>query len=144
MKYLVSIILIFLSLTSSANEVATKSDMLGLRTTVYMVDDIESAKQWYTKAFGITPYFNEPYYVGFNIRGFELGLMPSKKMQANSGVISYWGVEDADAAYKKLISLGATPLNPVSEVGGGIKLGVVTDPFGNPLGIIYNPLFKNE
>lgn len=144
MKYLISLIIMFCSLFVSANEIKAKSDMLGLRTTVYMVNDIEKAKQWYAKAFGIEPYFNEPYYVGFNIRGFELGLMPNKKAQPSSNVISYWGVDDAEATYKKLIALGATPLNPVSEVGGGIKLGVVTDPFGNPLGVIYNPLFKKE
>ncbi|KPV93589.1 Glyoxalase-like domain protein [Pseudoalteromonas sp. P1-9] len=144
MKHLISFILIFLSLTSSANEAAPKSDMLGLRTTVYMVNDIEAAKKWYTQAFGIKPYFDEPYYVGYNIRGFELGLMPTEKEQQTSGVISYWGVEDIEAKFKKLISLGATPLSPISDVGGGIKLGVVTDPFGNPLGVIYNPLFKNK
>ena len=145
MKYLISFILTFLSVTSSANEVASKSDMLGLRTTVYMVNDIEAAKKWYTKAFGIKPYFDEPYYVGYSIRGYELGLMPTQQKNGGSlGVISYWGVEDVEAKYKELISLGATPLNPITEVGGGIKLGVVTDPFGNPLGVIYNPLFKSE
>jgi len=144
MKYLISFIFMFLPLTSSAEEVKDSSDMLGLRTTVYMVNDIEKAKLWYTKAFGIKPYFDEPYYVGFNIRGFELGLMPAQQKKLSSGVISYWGVEDVEAKYKKLISLGAKPLNPIAEVGGGIKLGVVTDPFGNPLGVIYNPLFKSE
>lgn len=144
MKYLISTVLVFVSLTLSANETSERSDMLGLRTTVYMVDDIEKAKQWYTYAFGIKPYFDEPYYVGFNIRGFELGLMPARQKSGNAGAISYWGVEDIQATYEKLISLGATPLNPISDVGGGIKLAVVTDPFGNPLGIIYNPLFKPQ
>jgi lactoylglutathione lyase len=70
--------------------------------------------------------------------------MPSQQGAKNPSVISYWGVEDAHATFDKLVSLGAKPLNPISDVGGGIKLGVVTDPFGNPLGIIYNPVFKPE
>ena len=48
--------------------------MLGLRTTVYKVDNLNDAKAWYTKAFEVKPYFDEPYYVGFNIQGYELGL----------------------------------------------------------------------
>lgn len=132
------------TLSLSANEANVKSDMLGLRTAVYMVDNIDKAKDWYSKAFGVAPYFDEAYYVGFNIRGFELGLMPVKTAPTGSGVVSYWGVEDVDATYKKLLSLGAKPVNPVIDVGGGIRLGVVADPFGNPLGIIYNPLFNNE
>ena len=45
--------------------------MLGLRTTIYKVADIIKAKEWYTRAFGVAPYFDEPFYVGFNIGGFE-------------------------------------------------------------------------
>ena len=144
MKFFIGFIFIVISLASTAKEVEPTSDMLGLRTTIYMVSDIEKAKAWYSKAFGISPYFDKPYYVGFNIRGFELGLMPSQQKSQHSSVISYWGVEDVEAQYQKLIALGAKQLNPIAEVGGGIKLGVVTDPFGNPLGVIYNPLFKNE
>ena len=50
------------------------TNILGLRTTIYKVDDITKAKAWYTKVFQTTPYFDEPYYVGFNIGGYELGL----------------------------------------------------------------------
>ncbi len=144
MKYLIWLFGVLLSLNSTASESIPKSDMLGLRTTIYMVNNLENAKEWYSKAFGVTPYFDEPYYVGFNIAGFELGLMPFEQKPQGSSVISYWGVKDIEASYEKLISMGAKPLNPITEVGGGIKLGVVTDPFGNPLGIIYNPTFKIE
>ena len=119
--------------------------MLGLRTTVYTFEDLNLAKQWYSKAFGIKPYFEEAYYVGYNIRGFELGLMPaSDKAPKGANVIAYWGVEDIDSEYKRLIKLGATSNTAIAEVGGGIKLATVKDPFGNVLGLIYNPLFKAE
>ena len=49
---------------------------LGLRTVVYKVSDLGRAKAWYTKVLGIEPYFDEPFYVGFNVGGYELGLDP--------------------------------------------------------------------
>jgi lactoylglutathione lyase len=70
MKYLINFVLVCLSLQSLMAASDNKSNMLGLRTTVYMVNDIEKAKNWYTQAFGIKQYFDQPYYVGFNIRGF--------------------------------------------------------------------------
>ncbi|WDE08234.1 glyoxalase/bleomycin resistance/extradiol dioxygenase family protein [Thalassomonas viridans] len=117
--------------------------MLGLRTTVYTFEDLGAAKTWYSQAFGVKPYFDEPYYVGFNIRGFELGLMPEFESTAKgSNVIAYWGVEKIELEYNRLTKFGATANTPITEVGGGIKLGTVKDPFGNVLGLIYNPLFK--
>ena len=142
MKYLTSLFLVFLSFQSLSVEPSAESKMLGLRTTIYMVDDLDKARQWYTEAFGIRPYFNESFYIGFNIRGFELGLMPATEKSTKSSVISYWGVDNVEETFNRLVLLGAKPLNPISDVGGGIKLGVVTDPFGNPLGLIYNPMFK--
>ena len=144
MKYLIAMIYILMTLSVSAKDTRAQSEMLGLGTTVYMVTDIDKAKQWYSKAFGVGPYFDEPYYVGFNIRGYELGLMPAETTINQSGVISYWRVHDVKATYARLIAFGATELEPIADVGGGILLGVVADPFGNPLGLIYNPSFQVE
>ncbi len=112
----------------------------GLRTVVYGVDDIEKAKKWYSAILDIQPYFDQPFYVGFNVGGFELGLAP--RATASSGPIAYWGVEDADEALTKLLAAGAHEQNPVQDVGDGIRLGSVIDPFGNTLGFIKNPLFS--
>ncbi len=121
------------------------SMFLGLRTVKYEVQDMAKAKEWYTKALGFSPYFDEPaYYVGYNVGGYDLGLVPAPKAEtkrAPAGV-AYWGVEDARAAYKRLLDLGATPVEEIQDVGGGMLAGEVRDPFGNVLGIIYNPLFK--
>ncbi|MEZ4801833.1 MAG: VOC family protein [Gelidibacter sp.] len=121
-----------------------KSSMLGLRTVVYMVDDLEKAKQWYMKAFNAKPYYDTPYYVGFNIAGYELGLHPKEKAQGidNGTVLSYWGVEDVHKTYKNLIDLGATKHEEPNNVGGEIVLATVYDPWKNIIGIIYNPEFK--
>jgi predicted enzyme related to lactoylglutathione lyase len=118
---------------------------LGLRTVKYEVADMAKAKEWYSKALGIQPYFDEPaFYVGYNVGGYDLGLVPAPKAEAKRAAagVAYWGVEDAHAAYERLIELGATPVEAVQDVGGGMLVGEVRDPFGNVLGIIYNPLFK--
>jgi predicted enzyme related to lactoylglutathione lyase len=118
---------------------------LGLRTVKYDVPDIAKAKAWYTKVFGVEPYFDQPeFYVGYNIGGYELGLTPEPKAgpKRDAAGVAYWGVEDAHAAYNRLIELGATPVSDVQDVGGGILVGEVRDPFGNVIGLIYNPHFK--
>ena len=112
----------------------------GLRTVVYAVADVDAAKAWYTDLLGQGPYFDEPFYVGFNVGGYELGLMPAEGGMDTSST-TYWGVPDADAAYASLLARGAFPLAPVEDIGGGIRLGAVTDPFGNVLGVIDNPNF---
>jgi len=121
-----------------------ESLMLGLRTTIYKVNDINKAKEWYSKAFETQPYFDEPFYVGFNIKGYELGLLPEEnetEIKADR-VISYWGVEDIQKVYNHLIELGATEHEKPTNVGGELMVASVMDPWKNVIGIIYNPEFK--
>lgn len=117
--------------------------LLGLRTTIYKVTDLEKAKAWYGRAFGITPYFDEPFYVGFNIGGFELGLDPdtSDQKPGAGGSTSYWGVESMDATVQTLKVAGVKFRSEPKEVGDGIKVASVEDPFGNVVGLIENPHF---
>lgn len=120
--------------------------MLGLRTTIYKVGDIDKAKAWYTKAFGAEPYFDEPYYVGFNIGGYELGLQPEDEPTSDKveSVVAYWGVEKIQEMYDHLLSLGATENEKPYNVGGEIITATVKDPFGNVIGLIFNPSFKSH
>ena len=119
---------------------------LGLRTAIYHVDDLAKAKAWYSETLATPPYFDEPFYVGFNVGGYELGLNPdvSKVKPGAGGTVVYWGVTDADAALARLLARGARPHEEVQDVGGGIRVAAVLDPFGNVLGIIENPQFKIE
>ena len=114
---------------------------LGLRTVVYYVDDIEKAKNWYSTVLNQKPYFDEPFYVGFNVGGYELGLHPEEDRAKGLGHAAYWGVDDAESALKRLLERGASEHEAVQDVGGGIKVATVKDPFGNVLGIIENPHF---
>lgn len=113
---------------------------LGLRTAIYPVGDLAAARDWYSKALGHAPYFDQPFYVGFEIGGFELGLIPDGKA-GQDGAQPLWGVADAAAARTHLLTLGAELLEDVHDVGDGIKVGAVLDPFGNRLGFIENPHF---
>jgi predicted enzyme related to lactoylglutathione lyase len=118
--------------------------MLGLRTTIYKVSDIDKAKNWYEQAFQTKAYFDEPYYVGFSIGGFELGLQPddTKPEAKVESVVSYWGVEDIDGTYQRLLDLGATENEKPYNVGDELMTATLKDPFGNVIGLIYNPYFK--
>lgn len=120
------------------------SIILGLRTSVYHVEDLKEAKDWYSKAFGTQPYFDEPFYVGFNIGGYELGLLPDRNSDKSKGenAISYWGVENILEAYNHLIELGAFEHEKPMNVGGELMVASVFDPWQNIIGIIYNPEFK--
>jgi predicted enzyme related to lactoylglutathione lyase len=114
----------------------------GLRTAVYFVPDVARGRDWYARALGIEPYFDEPFYVGFNVGGFELGLHPGAPEAGHEGGVEvYWGVADIQAALDHFLAAGAGKLKEIQDVGGGIKLVLVLDPFGNRFGLIENPHF---
>ena len=116
---------------------------VGLRTVIYHAPDIEKAKDWYAAAFGVAPYFDQPFYVGFSIGGYELGLDPdpSGRKTGPGGSVAYWRVPTIDDAVRHFVTCGATLVAPAQEVGEGIKVATVSDPFGNLIGLIENPHF---
>ncbi|MDH4109782.1 MAG: VOC family protein [Gammaproteobacteria bacterium] len=116
--------------------------LLGLRTAIYPVGDLGAAKAWYSTVVGHAPYFDQPFYVGFDVGGFELGLVPDGT-PGTAGPQPLWGVASATASLARLVELGAEVLDAVQEVGEGIRVAAVRDPFGNRLGIIENPHFKH-
>lgn len=122
------------------------SKILGLRTTIYKVPDVTLAKEWYAKAFETDPYFDEPYYVGFNIGGYELGLLPDVSSQETKtgNVVTYWGVEDIHTEFKRFVGLGAIANEIPENVGGDIMTATLKDPWDNVIGMIYNPEFSLE
>ena len=108
-----------------------------LRTVIYHVSDLAAARDWYREATGIEPYFDEPFYVGFDIHGFELGLDPDiGHASIGNHSVSYWAVGDTEEVSEKLVSLGAKLIQPRTNVGGEIHTAIVEDPFGNQLGLI--------
>jgi predicted enzyme related to lactoylglutathione lyase len=117
--------------------------LLGLRTVLYKVSDLAKAKAWYSETFGITPYFDEPFYVGFEVGGYELGLDPDMSHQrpGPGGSVAYWGVRDLAATLKQLEARHVEVISPLQDVGDEIKVATLSDPFGNRIGLIENPHF---
>jgi predicted enzyme related to lactoylglutathione lyase len=129
---------------ASMSDRADSAALLGLRTAKYTARDLTAAKSWYSEVLGIAPYFDEPFYVGFNVGGYELGITPDTAAATDrpEAGVAYWGVTNADSAYARLLTLGATEFEPIQDVGDGIRIGAVRDPFGNILGVIENPHFR--
>ncbi len=122
-------------------------EFLGLRTVIYKVGDIKKAKKWYAQILDKNPYFDKPFYVGFDIGGYELGLQPLEEQEDGlraQTAVAYWGVHDIQSAYRRLLELGATAHEPPENVGGEVLTAAVQDPWGNVFGVIYNPEFKAE
>jgi len=112
----------------------------GLRTVIYPAPDLEAAKTFWNTLLGATPYFDEPFYVGYEVAGYELGLLPDGNPA--DGALTYWGVADVQAAVDAAVAQGSTIHAPVSDVGEGIITATVTTPLGSIVGFIYNPHFK--
>jgi hypothetical protein len=113
---------------------------VGLRTVIYPAPDLTAAKLWGTALTGTTPYFDEPFYVGYSFGGFELGLLPDA--DPTDGALTYWGVDDVAAAVRDAIDTGATEHTPATDVGDGIVTATVRTPQGTVLGFIFNPHFQ--
>ncbi len=130
---------------ATPKEANGKTMLHGLRTVVYKVDDLEKAKKWYTAVLGFEPYFDQPFYVGYRVGGFELGLDPDMEgvTRGNNQPV-YWGVDDCEKALAILMEKGASKDSEPQNVGEGIVVATVLDPFGNVFGIIQNPHFKIE
>jgi len=112
----------------------------GLRTVIYPAPELDVAKQWWTHLLGVDPYFDQPFYVGFQVAGYELALMPDA--DPADGALVYWGVTDVHQAVAAAIGSGSTQHAPVADVGDGIVTATVRTPDGNILGLIFNPNFS--
>lgn len=119
----------------------------GLATVSFYAADHAAAKTWYTEFLGIKPYFERPGYAEFRLGDYqhELGLIDQKYAPAldpstgPTGVIVYWHVDDVQATFERVLSMGAKQLEAPQDRSGGFITASVVDPFGNILGIMYNP-----
>nr|WP_062332501.1 VOC family protein [Herbidospora sakaeratensis] len=118
----------------------------GLATITFWADDLTAAKEWYTEVLGVAPYFEVPGYVEFRIGDHlaELGVADSRYAPDGAparpgGAVAHWHVDDVAEALDRLLKLGATPHLPLTDRGEGFVTAAVADPFGNVLGVMYNP-----
>jgi predicted enzyme related to lactoylglutathione lyase len=123
----------------------------GFATISYWADDVEAAKNWYAELLGIQPYFirpeeGPPAYVEFRVGDYqdELGIIdrryaPKGAAGDPGGAVMHWHVDDVPATFERLLSMGAKEYQPITPREAGWITASVVDPFGNVLGIVYNP-----
>ena len=113
---------------------------LGIRSVIYPTQDLTASRDWFSALLGVQPYFDEPFYVGFSLGGFELGLDPGADVAR--GPVSYWGVENVSDSLAALLAAGATDSSGIVDVGDGIRMATVSLANGGGVfGIIENPAF---
>jgi catechol 2,3-dioxygenase-like lactoylglutathione lyase family enzyme len=114
--------------------------LLGLRTVIYPAPDLAGATRWWTDFLGVPPYFEEAFYVGFEVAGYELGLLPDG--DPADGALTYWGVDDVPGAVAVAVDAGCEVHTPVADVGEGIVTATVRRTDGTIIGFICNPNFS--
>jgi predicted enzyme related to lactoylglutathione lyase len=112
---------------------------IGIKTVVYPIRDLAAAKALYSALLGVPPHTDEPYYVGFTAGDQEIGLDPNGHAQGITGPVAYTQVADINQTLDALQAAGAQPQRPVTNVGGGRLIATVTDPDGNPIGLLQDP-----
>ncbi|MGO9487630.1 MAG: VOC family protein [Solirubrobacteraceae bacterium] len=117
----------------------TDSSVQGIRTLLVPVSDLATAKALYTALLGLSPQADSPYYVGFEVAGQQIGLLPDGGPQSLTSPVAFWQVPDLEAKLAEVTAAGATVKEPPRDVGGGRRVATVTDLDGNVLGLLQDP-----
>ena len=114
------------------------SSVQGIKTVLHPVSDVERAKAVYTALLGVAPQTDSPYYVGFDVGGQHIGLLPGGGPQGLTAPVAYWHVDDIEAKIADVTAAGGTLQTPANEVGGGRLVASIIDPDGNVLGLVQD------
>jgi predicted enzyme related to lactoylglutathione lyase len=116
----------------------TGSSPQGIKTVLHPVSDLAKAKEVYTALLGVEPQADAPYYVGYDVAGQHIGLVPGGASQGMTGPVAYWHVPDIEAKLAEVTAAGGTVKDPARDVGGGRLVATFTDPDGNVLGLLQD------
>jgi predicted enzyme related to lactoylglutathione lyase len=116
----------------------TGSSTEGIKTVLHPVSDLEKAKAVYSALLGTPPQHDAPYYVGFDVAGQHIGLVPGGAAQGMTSPVAYWHVPDIEAKLAEVTAAGATVKDAPRDVGNGRLVATVTDTDGNVLGILQD------
>ncbi len=114
------------------------SSVQGIKTVLHPVADIEKAKPVYTALLGVEPQADSPYYVGYDVAGQHIGLVPGGGPQGLTSPVAYWHVDDIEAKLAEVTAAGATVKDAPNEVGGGRVVASFVDVDGNVLGLVQD------
>ena len=110
----------------------------GIKIMLCPVSDLESAKATYAALLGAPPTADSDYYVGFDVGGQHIGLVPGGGPQNLTSPTPFWEVADIEAELEELTGAGADVRDAVRDVGGGRRVATVTDADGNVLGLVQD------
>lgn len=106
-----------------------------INTIIYPVKDAAGAKRLYSTLLGTEPFVDEPYYIGYQLNGMQVGLDPNGHSRNMTGPVCYVEVDDINASVEQLKSAGATVQQDATDVGGGKLIAMLTDADGNMIGV---------
>jgi len=116
----------------------TDSSTEGIKIVLHPVTDLEKAKAVYTALLGLAPQADSAYYVGYDVAGQQIGLVPGGGPQGMTSPVAFWQVPDIEAKLAEVTAAGAKVKDSPRDVGGGRLVASFTDPDGNVLGLIQD------
>ena len=116
----------------------TTTATIGVKTVLHPVSDIGAAKRLYAALLGIEPQTDSEYYVGFDVGGQHVGLLPNGGPQGFTSPVAYWEAADIEAKLAEITAAGGTVSEAAHDVGGGRTVATVADADGNLLGLLQD------
>ncbi|MEU9129303.1 VOC family protein [Kitasatospora sp. NPDC048540] len=110
----------------------------GITVIIYHVEDLARAKELFGTYLGVGPTTDTPYYVGYELEGQQIGLVPDGRTNS-SGPVCFRDVPDIAAAHQALLAAGAEVHEEPHDVGGGLLVASVKDSDGNVIGLRQQP-----
>ena len=110
----------------------------GAKIILHPVSDLTAAKAVYSALLGVEPQADSEYYVGYDVAGQHIGLVPGGGPQGMTSPVAYWKVADIEATLAEVTAAGATVKDAPNEVGGGRRVATFTDADGNVLGLVQD------
>jgi len=116
----------------------TDSSVEGIKTVLHPVSDLAAAKAVYTALLGAEPQADAPYYVGYDVGGQHIGLVPGGGPQGMTSPVAYWHVKDIAAKLAEVTAAGGVVKEEPHDVGNGRLVASFADPDGNILGLLQD------
>ena len=117
----------------------TGSSTEGIKTVLHPVSDLAAAKAVYTALLGVPPQSDAPYYVGYEVAGQQIGLVPGGAAQGMTSPVAYWHVPDIEGKLAEVTAAGGTVKEAPRDVAAGRLVATFTDADGNVLGLLQDP-----